>query len=80
MIFKFLPFVVLLGIGLRFLAKLAAINAQRKWLQAKQAGRLDQHLADKQAFWRNVDRACLVIVGIAAVWYVVGIGFWLFGS
>jgi hypothetical protein len=80
MIFKLLPFVVLLGIGVRFLAKVAAVNAQRKSLQAQQAGRVDQHYADKKAFWRKVDRACLVIVGIAAVWYVIGIVLWLFGT
>jgi hypothetical protein len=64
MIFKLLPFVILLGIGVRFLTKIAAVNAQRKWLQAQQAGRVDQHYANKKAFWLKVDRACLVIGGL----------------
>ncbi|MFT5507118.1 MAG: hypothetical protein ACI89J_000182 [Hyphomicrobiaceae bacterium] len=80
MIFKLLPLIVLLGIGIRFLAKVAAVNAQRKSLQAQQAGRVDQNAADKKAFWLKVDRACLVIGGIAAIWYVVGIVVWLYGN
>ena len=80
MIFKLLPLIVLLGIGIRFLAKVAAVNAQRKSLQAQQAGRVAQNAADKKAFWLKVDRACLVIGGIAAIWYVVGIVVWLYGN
>ena len=80
MIFKLLPFVVLLGIGVRFLAGFAALNAKRKRLKAEQAGRLDQYYADREAFWRNVDRACIVIAAAAAVWYIVGILLWLFST
>lgn len=79
MIFKILPFVVLLGVGLRFLAGFFALNAHRKLLKAKQEGREEQYYADKEAFWRNVDRACLVIAAAAAIWYVVGIALWLLG-
>ena len=80
MIFKLQPFVVLLGIGVRFLAGFAALNAKRKRLKAEQAGRLDQYYADREAFWRNVDRACIVIAAAAAVWYIVGILLWLFST
>lgn len=77
MIFKILPLIVLLGIGVRFIAKIAAVNAHRKWLKAKQAGRLDQHLADKERFWRRVDQASIAVAAIAAAWYAVGIVMWL---
>ena len=77
MIFKLLPFVVLLGIGIRFFASFAALNAHRKRLKAQQAGRLDQHYADREAFWRNVDRASVVVAAAAAVWYVAGVILWL---
>ena len=78
MIFKLLPFVVLLGIGVRFLAGFAALNAHRKLLMAQQDGRVDQYHADKEAFWRKVDRICIVVAAAAAVWYVVGVLLWLF--
>ena len=77
MIFKLLPFIILLGIGVRFLAGFAAVNANRKRLKAQREGREDQYHADKEAFWRNVDRICIVVAVAAAVWYVVGVFLWL---
>ncbi len=79
MIFKILPLVVLLGVGVRFLASFAALNAHRKLLKAKQEGRVEQYYADKEAFWRRVDRICIVIAVVAAAWYVVGVALWLLG-
>ena len=79
MIFKILPFVVFLGVGIRFLASIAAMNARRKLLKAKQEGRVEQYYADKEAFWRNVDRISIVVAAAAAAWYVVGVALWLLG-
>ncbi len=78
MLFKLLPFIALIGIGIKFLASIAALNARKKRLKAQQAGRLDQYYADREAFWRRVDRACIVIIAAAAVWYVGGVLLWLF--
>jgi len=80
MLFKLLPFVVLAGIGIRFLASIAAVNAGRKRLKALQEGRLAGHYAEKEAFWRNVDRFTIVLIAIAAVWYIIGVVYWLLGS
>jgi len=77
MLFKLLPFIALIGIGIKFLAGIAALNAHKKLLKAQRAGRLDQFYADKEAFWHKVDRACIVIIAAAVVWYVGGLLFWL---
>ena len=79
-IFKILPLIVFLGIAVRFVASFAAINAHRKRLKAQQAGRLDQYYAEKEAFWRKVDRGCIIIAAVAAVWYVGGILHWFFSA
>jgi hypothetical protein len=77
MMFKLLPFIALIGIGIKFLASIAALSARKKRLKAQQAGRLDQYYADREAFWRKVDRACIVVIAAAAVWYVGGVLLWL---
>jgi hypothetical protein len=78
MLFKLLPFIALIGVGIKFLASIAALNARKKQLKARQAGRLDQYYADREAYWRKVDRICIVIIAGAAVWYVGGVLLWLF--
>jgi hypothetical protein len=78
MIFKLLPFLIALGVGLRFLASFLALNAQRKRLKAEREGRLEQYYANKERFWRRVDRVCTVLAVAAAAWYAVGVYLWLF--
>lgn len=80
MIFKILPFIVALGVGIRFLAGFLALNARRKLLKARQEGRLEQYYADKEAFWKRVDRISIVVAAAAALWYAVGIVYWLRGA
>lgn len=80
MIFKILPFIVALGVGVRFLAGFLALNARRKLLKARQEGRLEQYYADKEAFWKKVDRISIVVAAAAALWYVIGIVQWLGGA
>lgn len=80
MLFKLLPFIALVGIGMKFLASIAALNARKKRLKAQQAGRLHQYQADREAFWQKVDRACTFGIAIAATWYIGGVLFWLFSS
>lgn len=77
MIFKILPFIVALGVGVRFLAGFLALNARRKLLKAREEGRLEQYYADKEAFWKRVDRISIVVAAAAALWYVIGILNWL---
>lgn len=80
MIFKVLPFVILLGIAVRFLARALAVRAQVKQAQAKRAGRLDEYHAGREAFWSGIDRVCLVLIGVAGLWYVGAIVHWLMSS
>ena len=80
MLFKILPFIALIGVGIKFLATIAAQNARKKRQKAEQAGRLDEYYADKEAFWRQVDRLCIIVIAVAAVWYVGGVLFWVFSS
>jgi hypothetical protein len=78
MLYKLLLSIVLIGVGIKFLASIAAHNARKKQLKAQQAGRPHESYADRGAFWRKVDRICIVMIGAAAVWYVIGVALWLF--
>ena len=46
-------------------------------LKAREEGRLEQYYADKEAFWKRVDRISIVVAAAAALWYVIGILNWL---
>jgi hypothetical protein len=80
MLFKILPFIALVGIGIKVLAGIAALNAQKKRLKAKQEGRLEQYYADREAFWRNVDRISMFAIAATVIWYIAGVLYWLSGS
>jgi len=79
-LFKLLPFIALIGLGIKFLASIAALNARKNRIKAEQAGRLGQYYAEREQFWRNIDRFCIFIIAGAAVWYVGGVLYWVFSS
>lgn len=78
MLFKLLPFIALIGIGIKFVASFASLYARKQRLKAQHEGRLDQYYADREAFWRKIDRASVAIIAVVVVWYVAGVLLWLF--
>ena len=49
-------------------------------MRAREEGRLEQYYADREAFWRRVDRISIVVAAAAALWYVYGVVTWLRGA